>query len=852
MALASAEGLRPDREFWNPRVEVMSREELKALQFKKLKKQLKYNYENSIFYKRSFDDAGIKPGDIRSWDDFALVPTMTKDDQRRCQEESLERFGHPYGVLVCAPMNKIVRNSATSGTTGTPTLYTLTKHDVQVIRELSARKFWRMGLRPGDRVLHAMALSMFTGGVPVCDTLQEYGVCVIPVGSESGIRRVLQFIELCKPHYIRCTPSTAEHLVRKCPEILGKQATALGLKGMLMSGESGGGVLEVRKRIKDGFGLQYLFDNIGGSHVFQAYSCSQTADSLDYKGMHLVSEDHCILELLDPVTKKPLDLTEGVTGEMVYTYIDWEGTPLLRYRLGDMLTVSFKPCECGDPRMRFNIIGRADDMLIVKGINLYPEALKKVVLAFLPRVTGEVRILLDAPGPKVEPPLKIQVEYGQEVSKADLALLDREMKDQIRSLLRINPDIEFLPPNTFELKEQKTRLVIKRYEQHMQLKTATSAGEAPRVESPRNVSEESISMSRAHKSLNPGTNPLSREESKGAATVDEVNLVCMSGQGSVQTMELMAAAFFEQHHKYVGSVVFPGKRSKSTPVVSYLKVSEAPITSTATNFEPSVVMVYWDGLMRVAAMKQHNVVRDAIFRLRRGVLIVNTTRAPEEIDIPFEFEGTVATVDASGIALKHLKRNPPPVGITLLGAYIAVTGALDMDTVMRQVQQHFRGSVGANNIAAAREAHDCVRILKGVKGRATSEVEEQKPLSLDVLRGVEPLGGEIMPGYRDGSPFIWRDKVPVCDDAKCLCDDLCLSEALCPDATGFIVRKGIENARQGYRIDVDYCRGCAVCVDVCVFGALKMISEEELLRTNPGYAGISVAPYRNEPVAEEN
>ena len=117
MELASADGLRSDREFWNPRIEVMSRGELKALQFKKLKKQLKYNYENSIFYKRSFDDAGIKPGDIRSWDDFALVPTMTKDDQRRCQEESLERFGHPYGVLVCAPMNKIVRNSATSGTT---------------------------------------------------------------------------------------------------------------------------------------------------------------------------------------------------------------------------------------------------------------------------------------------------------------------------------------------------------------------------------------------------------------------------------------------------------------------------------------------------------------------------------------------------------------------------------------------------------------------------------------------------------------------------------------------------------------------------------------------------------------
>ena len=334
--------------------------------------------------------------------------------------------------------------------------------------------------------------------------------------------------------------------------------------------------------------------------------------------------------------------------------------------------------------------------------------------------------------------------------------------------------------------------------------------------------------------------------------VDEVNLVCMSGQGSVQTLELMANAFFEQHHKYVGSVVFPGTRSKSTPVVSYLKVSERPITSTATNFEPGVVMVYWDGLLRVAPKKGHEGARDAIFRLRPRAVLVNTTRAPEEIHVPFGLEGTVATVDASGIAQKHLKRNPPPVGITLLGAYIAVTRALDMDSVMRQVREHFPGSVGVNNVAAAREAHDSVRILNGVKGRAISALEVQKPLTLDALPEVEPIGGEIMPGYRDGSPFIWRDKVPVCDDAKCLCDEICLSEALCPDATGFIVRKGIEGARQGYRVDADYCRGCGVCADVCGFGALKMVNEEETSRTHPEYAGISVAPYLREPTAQEN
>ena len=322
----------PNRAFWNAEKELISRDELQSIQMFKLKKQLRYNYDNSIFYKRQFDGAGIKPEDIQTWEDFAHVPTMTKDDQRKCQEESTEKFGHPYGVLACAPMDKIIRLSATSGTTGMPTIYTLTQHDVETVRELSARRFWRMGLRPGDRVLHAMALSMFTGGVPVCDTIQNYGACIIPVGAESGITRVFQFIDLCKPTVMRCTPSTAEYIIQKCPEILKKPARKLGLRSIFLSGEPGGGIPEVRNRIKEGFDIKELYDNIGGSHNFQGYSCLETVDSPDYHGMHLVSEEYCILEVLDVKTQKSLEFKDGVIGEMVYTYIDWKGTPLLRYR----------------------------------------------------------------------------------------------------------------------------------------------------------------------------------------------------------------------------------------------------------------------------------------------------------------------------------------------------------------------------------------------------------------------------------------------------------------------------------------------------------------------------------------
>jgi phenylacetate-CoA ligase len=452
--------LDPNREFWNPEIETMSRDELQDLQMRRLKRQLRYNYDNSIFYRDSFDRAGIKPEEVLTWEDFRRVPTMTKDDQRRAQEESIERFGHPYGMLACAPREKIVRICSTSGTTGMPTLYTLTQHDIDVANEFHARKIWRGPCRPGDIILHASSLSMFTGGIPIIDGMESFGLCVVPVGSDSGSARVLQFIDLCKPDFLICTPSFAEYLIQECPKVLGKPATELGLKGLGCGAEPGSGIAEVVARVKKGFGVDKMLDGIGGAHVFHGYGCGTEP----YPGMHLVSEDHCILELLDLETREPVELAEGASGEMCYTYLDWEGSPLLRYRLGDVLQVFLEACECGDHRLRFKMIGRADDMLIVKGVNVYPAALKSAVMSFHPRVTGEFRILLDQPGPRVTPPLKLQVEHGEGVDPDALLLLDREMRQKMHGDLLVTPSIEFLPPNTLERSTHKSKLIVKLYE----------------------------------------------------------------------------------------------------------------------------------------------------------------------------------------------------------------------------------------------------------------------------------------------------------------------------------------------------------------------------------------------------
>ena len=238
-----------DTTLWNPNVESLSREVLRDLQWQKLQAQLTYNYRHSPFYQRKLDSVGLSPDKIRTWDDFRQIPPMDKHEHRQAQEESLERFHHPYGMLVCAPLESFVLLSSTSGTTGTPTLYTLTAKDMRVLYELQARKFRRIGLKPGDRVLHAFSLSMFTAGIPWVMALQQYGACVVPVGAELGSRRVLEFGQFVKPRALTCTPSFAEYLIDKAPEVIGKPIRDLSVELVICAGEPGVGLPEIRRRI---------------------------------------------------------------------------------------------------------------------------------------------------------------------------------------------------------------------------------------------------------------------------------------------------------------------------------------------------------------------------------------------------------------------------------------------------------------------------------------------------------------------------------------------------------------------------------------------------------------------------
>lgn len=448
--------LNAERKLWNEKIEGLSRDEIRVIQLERLKKQVAYNYENSPFYKQKLDQAGARPEDIKNFKDFTKVPIMTKDEHRRAQEESLEKYGNPYALLACAPRERIVRINSTSGTTGMPTLYSLTQHDVDVVNEMHARKYWRAGIRPGDVMLQALSLSMFTGGLPLSQGIMHMGACVVPVGIEGGTKRVLDFVKLTSPVAIIATPSFGQYLIEKSPELTGRAAVDLGLRWFFCAGEPGGGNPEVRKMLAEGFGAK-VFDHTGGGHAFHGISCDEPPEQ--FSGMHFVSEDHCLLELVDPKTKESVEIADGAVGEMVFTFLDWEGGPFMRYALGDMLQAFTRPCDCGMPGIRFKIIGRADDMLIIKGVNVYPEAVKTAILKFAPRVTGIFRIILDQPGPVVKPPLKIRLEYGAGVSEEDLPALEGEMIALFRQEVRTVPSFEWVPPDTIPREMKKTRLI---------------------------------------------------------------------------------------------------------------------------------------------------------------------------------------------------------------------------------------------------------------------------------------------------------------------------------------------------------------------------------------------------------
>lgn len=442
--------------FWDERHMAMEKREIEKVQIQKLKKQLRYEYDSSPYYRERIEAAKIVPEKMGSLEELQKIAVFTKEEHRKSQEESLERFSHPYGLHVCAPMDKVVCISATSGTTGIPTFYTFSKNDILTNNECTSRALHWAGVRPGDTVLLAFALSMFVGGVPLAQAIQHCGAKVLPVGAEGGTRRLLEFANLARPTHIIFTPSFAEYLNEKSQETIGKEIKALGIRTLICGGEAGAGDPAVRAKLEAAYGAK-VYDWMGGAYGFMSICCE------NHQGMHHVSPDHTVLELIDSETKETLKMEDGAVGNIAYTSLDWEAGPILRYDMGDVTQVFTSPCGCGLTGVRLKVIGRSDDMLIVKGINVYPMAVKNVVMDFFPRTTGEMRIVIREPGPKVPAPLHVKVEHGQE--ERDLPKLKSDLEGKIHDVLRFKAEVELVPGGSIERTTTKAKLIEKHFEQ---------------------------------------------------------------------------------------------------------------------------------------------------------------------------------------------------------------------------------------------------------------------------------------------------------------------------------------------------------------------------------------------------
>jgi phenylacetate-CoA ligase len=445
------------RPYWNMEMETkLNTPEMKEIQWKKLKKQINYLYHVAPLWKSRLDKAGVTPEKIKTWEDFQKrVPVFTKEQYRDYAEECDGDMDRILEGLLGENSKKLVLIAATSGTTGEPTPYAFTESDRYHWGEYCKRAAWRCGVYPGDKILHGFGLSMFVAGVPVIMSFIEYGACVIPVGAEAGTDQIIKYLNLFKPKAMACTPSLTEYMIQKAPEITGRPVDALNLKVIISGGEPGAGIPEVRKKIEEAFRAK-LYD-LGGGGV----SCDYPV----YQGMHYVWDDLTLFELVDPATYEHVPLEDGAKGLIAHSQL--EGLSYfagLRQSSNDIMEVFTSPCPCGNTGFRFKIIGRADDMLKVKGVMIYPPALEGVINGFVPKVTGEFRIVLDEPPPRVVPPLKLKVEYGLGIKEEQLEVLAEEIVEEMHRRVKIRPKIIWIPPNSLERFLKKKKLFERTYE----------------------------------------------------------------------------------------------------------------------------------------------------------------------------------------------------------------------------------------------------------------------------------------------------------------------------------------------------------------------------------------------------
>ena len=428
---------------YNEEFETLPREALEALQLKRLQQVVQRVYHTVGFYRKSFDDAGVKPDDVKSLADLRRLPFTTKQDLRD---------NYPFGMFA-VPMSSVVRLHASSGTTGRATVVGYTKRDIEHWSELMARCFVAAGLTKNDIIHNAYGYGLFTGGLGAHYGAERLGASVIPI-SGGNTKRQIMILQDFGPTAICCTPSYALNLAEQ-GEAMGVDMRSLKLRVGVFGAEPWSD--KMRNQIEDVLDIQamniYGLSEVMGPGV--AMECTEGR-----QGMHIF-EDHFLAEIINPETGEVLP--PGEEGELVFTTLTKEAFPLIRYRTRDVTRLVHDPCRCGRSHVRMDrVMGRSDDMLIIRGVNVFPSQIEAVLVG-IDGLEPHYQLLVDREG--TLDTLEVQVEVREEAfANADevkvLQRTERRIVKDLKDYLGISAKVKLVEPKSLGRFEGKASRVI--------------------------------------------------------------------------------------------------------------------------------------------------------------------------------------------------------------------------------------------------------------------------------------------------------------------------------------------------------------------------------------------------------
>jgi phenylacetate-CoA ligase len=427
---------------WNEEFETLPREALEALQLKRLKATVERVYETVPFYKKKFDEMGVKPAHVKTLKDLQLLPFTVKNDLRD---------NYPFG-LFSVPMEQVVRVHASSGTTGKPIVVGYTKRDIDTWAELIARTLSCAGVHRGDIVHNAYGYGLFTGGLGLHYGAEKIGASVIPISGGNTKRQII-IMQDFGPTAITCTPSYALHLGDVAEEMGLNPAKAFKLRVGCFGAEPWSE--RMREQIEKKFNIDAV-DIFGLTEVIGPGVSSECLEAK--KGLH-VFEDHFIPEIIDPDTGKALPY--GEKGELVFTSITKEAFPVIRYRTRDISALYPELCKCGRTFVRMQrITGRSDDMLIIRGVNVFPTQIESVLMQ-VEGVEPHYQLIVDREDNLDT--LEVQVEVNEKVFSDEVKQLERlekRIEKEIKEMFGVTCKCKLVEPKTIQRSEGKAKRVI--------------------------------------------------------------------------------------------------------------------------------------------------------------------------------------------------------------------------------------------------------------------------------------------------------------------------------------------------------------------------------------------------------